>query len=146
MTTSEIWILSAVGFVVFFVSIWCFVLWVMALASGWRRLAQQYGDTTMFTGEISRFKSARIGMVNYNGAIGLGATDMGLYLELIGIFRPFHRPMFVPWSEIQTEPFPGAFGGVVLTFPSVFNARVHLYARTAEPIRQYLEPTDQWKD
>jgi hypothetical protein len=140
---SEIWILSAAGFVAFFVLIWCFVLWVLAFAGGWRRLAQQYGDTTMFTGDTSRFKSARIGTVNYNGALVLGATDMGLYLAPIAIFRPFHRPMFIPWGEIQGEPFQGAFGGVVLTFPSISGARIHLYARTVEPIRRYLTSADQ---
>lgn len=140
---SEIWILSTVGFAAFFVLIWCFVLWVLGFASGWRRLAQQYGDITMFTGDTSRFKSARIGTVNYNGALVLGATDMGLYLALIGIFRPFHRPMFIPWGEIQSEPFQGAFGGIVLTFPSLPDARIHLYARTVEPIRPYLTSVDQ---
>jgi len=36
-----------------------------------------------------------------DGAIKLGADGHGLHIVMSTVFRPFHPPLFVPWSDIS---------------------------------------------
>ncbi len=139
MSASEIGVLFAVGFAVFFVLIWCFVLWVVSLVSGWRRLASRFGDTSMFSGDVTAFGSARIGLANYSATLIVGASDEGLYVVPMRIFRPFHRPLFIPWTETEAESRGGAhLPRVRLTFPTVPGTSILLYGRSAQRCMPYL--------
>jgi len=139
MTVTYTWILAALGFVLFFLCLWTFVLWITSRASGWHRLAEQYGDTSLFAGDVVRFGSARIGWANYNGALNVGANDMGLYLAPMAIFRAFHPALFIPWSQIEAAPFRGFPGAVTLTFPGVPRTRIQFFGRAVGVIGPYLE-------
>jgi len=140
MTTSEFVVLLVVGFVVFFVALWCFVLWVISLASGWRRLAERFGRAVWFTGEVTTFASARVGLANYNGALIVGASREGLYLVPIRIFRPFHSPLHIPWTDTVAQVRGSeAFPRVQFTFPSAPGKRILLYGRSAKQCLPYLQ-------
>jgi hypothetical protein len=138
MTAKPLGIVLGLGFVVSFLVLWTFILWIISRVSGWHRLAQQYGDTSLFSGEIVRFGSARIGWANYNGALNVGANDMGVYLAPMAIFRPFHPPLFIPWSAVESQPFQGFPSGVTLSFPGGTGARIVLFGRALKPVQPYL--------
>jgi len=38
-----------------------------------------------------------------------GTASAGLQLSLWPIFRPAHPPLFIPWTDIETEPVHGVF-------------------------------------
>lgn len=139
MTVTYSWVIYALGSVAFFVAVWTLVLWITSRASGWRRLAERYGETALFAGEVVRFGSARIGWANYNGSLNVGANDMGVYLAPMTIFRAFHPPLFIPWSQIQAEPFRGFPGGITLTFPVVTHTRIQFFGRAVAVISPHLE-------
>jgi len=151
MTTSGYIVLLAAAFVAFFVTLWVFILWLAAWASGWRRLAEHFAATFEFGGEVFSFVSARIGVANYSGALIAGASDQGLYLVPIRIFRPFHRPLLIPWTEIEIDARESAImPRAVLRFPGVLRKRVFLYGRSAELCMPYVgrysdsaKPSDQ---
>ena len=139
MAMRDVILVSAVGFVLFFVFIWSFALWAIAWTCGWRRLAKRYGDVSLFHGETVPFASAQIGLANYTGALHVGATDLGLHLAPMRVFRPFHRPLFIPWTEIETNAREAELRRTVrLTFPSAPRASMTLYGRSVPPVRPYL--------
>jgi hypothetical protein len=139
MPETELVILSVVGFALLFAAIWCLVLWLTAAIGGWRRLGQRYGDTSLFTGETTRFATAQFGLANYSGMLVVGASDMGFYLATIRIFRPFHRPLFVPWAEIEAHLSGGPIRRAGLAFPAEPRVRVTLYGRAVDRVRPYVE-------
>ncbi len=127
------------AFVAFFLALWCFILWLASRASGWRRLAERFGTPVEFSGDVASFVSARIGIANYSGVLILGASDQGLYLVPIRIYRLFHRPLLIPWTEIAATARDSAFmPRVQLTFPNVPHKRIFLYGRSAKLCLPYL--------
>ncbi|HPJ71373.1 MAG TPA: hypothetical protein PK636_01670, partial [bacterium] len=92
------------------VGAWCAALKIISRLSGWSALAETFGFPGMFEGKVYRFQSARMGPVNLNLALNLGADESGLYLVPVFFFRLFHPPLLIPWSEIEAAPvkrFPG---------------------------------------
>lgn len=139
MSTCALVALVAVGFAAFFALIWCFVLWVVSWVSGWRRLADRFDAPFKFGGDVVAFVSARIGIGNYSATLIVGANDEGLYLVPIRIYRPFHRPLFVPWAEtVASSRGRELRPRVRLTFPALPGKRILLYGRSAEHCLPYV--------
>ena len=140
METSAPVALIAGGFVAFFTLLWCFVLWIVSWVSGWRRLAEHFGTAFEFRGDVVAFVSARIGIANYSGMLTVGASEEGLYLVPIRIYRLFHRPILVPWTEIAADVRGRPrWPRVRLTFPASPGVRILLYGRSAIHCLPYLK-------
>lgn len=136
-------LLTGVGSVLFSIVVWCIVLWVIARTFGWRRLAQRYEDTSFFatsSRDIVRFASAQIGLASYSGVLILDATDTGVSIVPIRIFRPFHPPLTIPWSEMTIQVRGGKrWKAVQLKFPDIPRVTVTLYGRAAERVLPYVQ-------
>jgi len=92
---------AGIGFVAFFVVVWCGVSVLIGIVGGWRRLAETYRAQGDFDGPRWRFTSARMRFsVNYNGCLILGANAGGLYMATLLLFRLGHPALFVPWSDV----------------------------------------------
>lgn len=130
----------ALVFVLSFAAIWTFVTWMASRASGWHRLGQRYGSPGPFAsvGERMRFVSAQIGWGNYGGALELRASASGLYLAPIWVLRPFHPPLFIPWSEIEVHRPQGRGATPWLTFRSVPGARIRFSQRAFALLQHHL--------
>ena len=125
-----------------FIAIWCFTLAIISLFSGWGKLAEQYQSSRQFTGTVYSFQSVRMKRAQYTNALKLGADRTGLYLAPCGIFRPFHKPLLVPWNEIQVHPHETSLrGGNRLTFASVPGITLDLNHRILEDIARHMTPT-----
>lgn len=122
-----------------FVALWCLVLDLASVVGGWRRLAVRYRDTTLFAGDVMRFASAQVGWASYSGALSVGASETGLFLATLSIFRPFHRPLSIPRAEVSAEPITSRFGSAArLAFASVPGVRVTLSGRAAVRLQPYV--------
>jgi hypothetical protein len=70
-----------------------------------------------FVGEKWHMQSARMCLSSYNRVLTIGADNTGLFLVPFILFRAWHPPLFVPWTEItvrkSTQLF--FFKSVVLT-------------------------------
>ena len=97
---------TPLGFFVFFITLWCFVCFLISLLTGWfilsRRFKKQsepYGETRSAGpfgyGVRMRFRT------NYGNVIRLTSTADALYLSVFFPFRAGHPPLCVPWKEIQ---------------------------------------------
>ena len=92
---------SFIIFPFFFVSIWMLSTYWVAVTSGWRLLAKRFRLQETFTGQKWNMQSARMRWFSqYNNALTVGADTAGLFMVPFLLFRAWHPPLFVPWSEI----------------------------------------------
>src|ERR1700674_2780329 len=95
---------TAIAFIfpVFFVALWCTILFLISQASGWAALARRFGLTSTFTGQTWAWKRARMRWgTNYKNCLTIGCDPMGLYLSVMVLFRLFHPPLLLPWQEVS---------------------------------------------
>lgn len=128
------------GFPLYFFAVWFFVLKLLSVMSGWRRLAERYQTAEPFEGKFFRRQSGRLKQVKFNGAIDVGVNKTGLYLVPMVLFRPFHKPLLIPWGEIQVEPVKKfMFQGQRLSFQSFPGITLELPNRTFDKMIGYLQ-------
>ena len=106
------WLLPAIilGFPIVFGTLWTVICIVLSAVGGWGRLAQRYAAQQPSTiGQQFSSQSGRVGVVNYNRILKICTSPAGLYLDVFIFFRPGHKPLLIPWSEIHN-------GSVALSF------------------------------
>lgn len=98
--------LAPLGFVLFFVGLWCLSMWGTSFLTGWHRLGRRFGKRT----EPSRESPSIGGLLlsiymrywtHYSGIVKITAADNALYLSINILFRCGHPPLEIPWSEIR---------------------------------------------
>jgi len=89
-----------------FVVFWLTVMFLVAIMSGWRKLAEKYGlqdGQEMPEGEKFGWKSAALRgrlPTSYNNCLNFFICSEGLGIAPVKIFAFGHPPLFVPWAEI----------------------------------------------
>jgi hypothetical protein len=97
---------TPLGFVVFFVALWCSICFIASFISGWHTLSGRFTKQSEPHGETrtagpflytvyTRFWS------HYGGVIRMTAASDALYLSVLFLFRLAHPPLRIPWDEIQ---------------------------------------------
>jgi hypothetical protein len=76
------------------------IIFLIAYLSGWRKLARHYRTFSSPPYNTAHWKSARIGLGNYNKILSVGTDERGLYLTVFWLFKVGHPPLLIPWSEI----------------------------------------------
>ena len=95
--------LIVVGFVVFFVLLWCCVCLLISLIGGWWRLARHYRATLMLPGKDHAGVWGMVGSASYRGTLNVRTSPQGLYLSVVPLFQIGHPPLFIPWSHIRAN-------------------------------------------
>ena len=127
-------------FPLFFVGLWCSVLRLLSWMSGWRRLAERFHHPKPFEGSYYRFQTAHMTGVRFGGVLEIGVGETGLYLVPMILFRLFHPPLLIPWSELRAASVKRfLFEGHRLTFHSFPGIELDLHRRTFEKMARYLE-------
>ena len=57
----------------------------------------------------------------------MGMSDEGLYLVPMAPFRLFHKPLLIPWSEVEAEPYRRFIDGYRVTLRSVPDVSLYFY-------------------
>jgi len=105
---------------ILWIFMWLLVGAIISLISGWFSLAKVYRTGSAFDGAKWRMQSGRMRwFVGYNNVLTIGASQQGLYLASMFLFRFMHPPLLVPWSEIKVQKKKGLVFEYV-TFPCVF--------------------------
>lgn len=91
--------------------VWFLSMHLIAAAGGWRDLARVYrADGPIAGAREWRNRGGRFGAAtNYNGCLNVAANATGMQLSLWRLFSVAHPPLFIPWSDIRTEPVRGLF-------------------------------------
>jgi hypothetical protein len=90
--------------------LWCGVVTLISLASGWRALARRFRSQLPFQGPRWRWEAGAMRFARYNNCLIVGADPMGIYLSTMILFRPGHPALFIPWTEIAAGSRNTIFG------------------------------------
>jgi hypothetical protein len=123
------------AFVALFPVLWFAICELLAFVGGWRRLAEHYPHSGPAPAETARFRSGRVGWVNYNNCLIVGAAPTGLYLSVLLPFRPGHAPLLIPWNDVRAEPEGGWLKRVRLQFSRAPSVGFRLSGEHPEIIR-----------
>lgn len=97
-------LISALGFVFYFVCLWCAVGFLLAFLGGWRTLAKRFRCTSPFSGSTWGAQSGFMRwMVGYGRCLAVGADATGLFLRTMLLFQAGHPALFVPWDEVSIQ-------------------------------------------
>ncbi len=128
-----------IGFPIFFVAIWSFVCWLIALVGGWQRLAQRYRTTNTPPPDSKKFDHTygTLGIASYRGTLNVAITPSGLHLSVMRIFQVGHPPLFIPWADVRVtgDTFFLWIEGVALALgqPEIATLRLPKAVRNALP-------------
>ena len=84
----------------FFIGIWIFATYIIANMA-WRDLVEHYRAPDHVEGKRIGVNSLSINSVNYKNSIVLTYNEVGLYMKPILLFRLFHEPLLIPWTEMR---------------------------------------------
>jgi hypothetical protein len=83
---------------------WLLVSTIISFVGGWFSLSKVYRIRVPFDGAKWGGQSGRMrGLANYNNVLTVGASQRGLYLASMFLFRFMHPPLLVPWTEIKVR-------------------------------------------
>jgi len=99
------------AFVPLFLAVWFLSLVLISHVGGWHDLALLYRVDAPIAGAREwHHRGGRMrNNTRYSGCLNIAANTVGLQLSLWPIFRPTHPPLFIPWTDIATEPVQGLF-------------------------------------
>src|SRR3977135_2062016 len=83
-----------------FAGMWILITFIIS-RMGWSDLSAHYETINPFLGQRVGIISASINSANYNNSLILKYNEVGIYLRPIIIFRLFHKPILIPWTEIK---------------------------------------------
>lgn len=93
-------------FVAGFLCAWIAVCFAISYCGGWWALSNSYPSAA---GEIKKRWSFQSGMMRmmtgYGGCLNFGATERSLVLSILLLFRPGHRPLHIPWEDIEMDRY-----------------------------------------
>ena len=91
-------------FPVFFVALWCGIIYLISQISGWALLARRFRSTSPFTGPTWRWQSCRMRWSShYGNCLTVGSDPTGLFLDILFLFRIGHPPLLIPWAEVSVR-------------------------------------------
>jgi hypothetical protein len=88
----------------YFLFLWILVCTIISFVGRWFSLAKVYRTRVPFDGAKWGGESGWMrGLANYNNVLTVGASQRGLSLASMFLFRFMHRPLLVPWTEIKVR-------------------------------------------
>ena len=122
-------------FLVVFPLFWSGIVFFLSILGGWGTMAESYPERIKIDPQCFSAQRAILGIsVNYNGVLNICADYEGLHFSVMFMFRPGHRPFFVPWEDIHA----------VKKQHFLFQVVEMRFARTQNrPFRIYLKLADQ---
>ncbi len=92
----------AVFFPIYFATLWLTITTILAVCSGWFRLAARFPNQAMEPVLRLRRQSGSMGLgVSMRGILTLGVCSSGLRVGIMRVFGPFCRDFFVPWEDVK---------------------------------------------
>ena len=142
--------MDVVGFTIFpffFVGIWIVASFALANISGWTTLAKLYLCTQKFRGSVYSFQYARFGVVRYSSVLKIGSNNDGLFVVPILMFRMFHKPLLIPWSEIIAKPHKIYWiEGYLLTFTRTTSVTMFVSKWTFNMMKPYVTIEEELRE
>jgi hypothetical protein len=97
------WLFNHPPFLIAFsAAAWFMGFYVLAAIDGWLILSKRFRFKGRFNGEVWPFRSGQMQSgVRFGLCLFVGADESGLYLAVFPLFRLWHPPLLLPWSEVS---------------------------------------------
>ena len=116
-------IVISLGATTFFVVLWSGIIFLVGYASGWQKLAKTY-LTNSFPDQPKSCNCILGKSSIYTGIIQYASTREGLYLKTIKLFSVGHKPLFIPWSDIENyEAGNSSTSSMPMFYKAKFNVK-----------------------
>jgi hypothetical protein len=89
---------------ILFIGFWAVFSYVDSKMAGWNSMAESYPLRTPYSGKRFAMETCCLGNANYKRGLTLGPNQVGLYIEVSFLYRWWHPPLFIPWSDIAHVP------------------------------------------
>jgi len=107
----------------------------LAWLGGWAVLARHYRASRSHDGRRLRFRSARLGSVNYGSSLTLTVNAEGFGVAILPLFRAGHPPLFFPWGDVAARAGrTWLFAWIELTFAQCPGLTFRISRRLAEAV------------
>jgi hypothetical protein len=125
-------------FPIYFLFLWLLVGTIISYVGGWFSLSKVYRTRVPFDGAKWGGQSGRMRwLANYNKMLTMGASQRGLYLASMFLFRFMHPPLLVPWTEIKVRRSNGwVFEYVTFTMGHELAIPLRIRGRLAAKLRE----------
>lgn len=128
------------------------LLFFFSRSNGWHHLAKYYPTRNPYQGKwIGSDLDEMEVQFNHSkavNAIRLGADSQGLYLSAWIGFRPFHPPLFIPWSDVtgvRIKEVPWLKEPNLVKFSFAMKPDIPVYVGTDIAAEVEKNSQDQWK-
>ncbi len=96
--------LFTIAFAAFFLLVSVVAMGGVAIAGGWRSLAQRYRTERELPERRRTLQRAQMRLgTNYNNIVTLGSDAEGLYMAMPSLLSFGHPRLFIPWSDVVVE-------------------------------------------
>ena len=111
----------------------------LSMLSGWGHLASRFRCVSKFDGETFRFSgmSMRSGILSasYGNCAFITVGRPGIGISLLFLFRVFHPPLLIPWSDIEAVHREQRwFSLLTAVYIKGFNRRILIRGRAGRKI------------
>lgn len=97
---AKMYILVIGLFSIFGPALWCFVVYIISVSSGWQSLAKSY-STAHFPEKSTLCSGILNSSANYSFTLRFAESHEGIYLKTTKLFSIGHKPLFIPFSKVQ---------------------------------------------
>lgn len=105
MPQSQLIPLIVVGFPLFFITLWLFVMAILSTLGGWRSLAGRFPAVPAPAAQRFTWVTASLRRhlipVGYRNCMNVQLGDHGITLSVPWPFRFMHPPLTLPWSQVE---------------------------------------------
>lgn len=140
--------LIIVGAFIAFVLFWLGIVWVIAQAGGWPKLAEKYPARQPWNPQCWSLQSALLRRWSqYRGVIRFCADNEALHLSVLFPFSLAHKPLSIPWHEITGQKKTRFFYyGVELRFQQAPKIPMHIRRTLADRLVEASGGTWQYEE
>ncbi len=117
--------------------LWCAVVLLLSVLSGWRALARHYPARPEDLGSVPRYRmrSARFGWTDYTAILQIACLEDAFVIGVLVPFQLGHSPLRFPWSEMTVSRCRGFFrAGFRIQLRRVPGVTIDLWVRSGDPL------------
>lgn len=92
-------ILIVLSFLVVFPIFWIGITYLISLF-GWQTLAKYYASQMPIPSGLQT-ASGMVNLAGYRSTLLFKADERGMWLKVMPIFSPGHKPLFIPWAAVE---------------------------------------------
>lgn len=138
-------IMVMIVYPLFFILIWLFSIALMSYLGGWQRLRRNYPPLgtdeqgEVIGGTTFKFQTMQLGMfTRYKSILHITVFKEGILIKPFVLFSLFHKPIFLPYTQMINPQYKKFFRGRYLDF-KVDGKKIYIMGASVQAILSHLD-------